>query len=276
MTDLRHNEPLVKEMFKAYWANYRIKPDAAEIAASVEWGMSQERDVLEHALDVDNHGDLSQNRNPRLFDLKRLANSFREARGDFYRAPLPDTCLPEEPQCLYCAEGDVYDFVFVGDKWSIRKTGTCAVCSGGTARGNPVFVEMAEILNINVGKIVWQFSLALLEYKLTHGLLKITKTDIESALEVFRQKTMSRDKPQGDRYTRSQMTVEQLRQEWLAPDISPHNTPERPAAPAKGETGKGRGGEVCPKPETPVETPTEAKDYDFGDGFVRENDSIPF
>jgi len=252
MTTLSHNEPLVRKMLKSYWANYRIKPDAAEIEASVSWGMSFEdsygkldKDPLEYALDVDNHGDLAQNRNPRLFDLKRLANNYRESRGDFFRPALPDTSLSKEPECLYCAGGLVYDVVFEGDKWSVKKIGTCAVCSGGTARTNAVFIEKAELYNINVGDVMHHFFLGLLYYKFKNGLMKIPKAAVEDALEIFGQKEIGE----------AGMQAHRLRaglQEW---GIEP---PEQPATPAKEETG------------------TKVPDYDFGDGFVRENPLIPF
>lgn len=185
MQSLNNNEPLVRDMFKEYWANYRIKPDAAEIDASVAWGMRLDKDALGYALNTDNHGELAQNRNPRLFDLKRLANGYRDARGDFFRAPLPDTRLPKEPECLYCAGVDVYDIVFEGQKWSIKKTGTCAVCSSGTARTNPIFIEIAELYNINVGQVMYHFTLSLLEYKFKLGLLTIPNNDAKNALETF-------------------------------------------------------------------------------------------
>jgi len=163
----------IQELFRRYTHGDLLTP--AVLEDHINWAINVDPDLLSRTLDSENHP-LGQNQlpyQPNLPGLKELANKLRgdDIQRTEYR---PKEEKEEDNGCRFCANGDVYDFVWKisgklnvarkwGEKigfWGVESVGKCKECSDGDAVPGELLAPLLEKYpNLAAGPILLEFML---------------------------------------------------------------------------------------------------------------------
>ncbi len=135
------------------------------------------QETLEKVLNPDNHPASKNGRRyqPNIATLYALKDKIIREMYDFSQATSERDFQAEFDAetdgwgCLYCCDGDVWDLVWTGKRYSLETIGRCKRCRQGDAEVRPEIIAKVETSKIPAARIAGAIFMGLYTYRWKTG-----------------------------------------------------------------------------------------------------------